>query len=314
MSFSSPETAADPTAIRAGRCPFPSPAHAGPRKGPEGRSAAQSPLPSSGLLALRTALYDAKLNLLGQLEYRGAFLIWVLGDLARALISLAVWLTVSDHSARLPLDRSQLVTYFVAQGLVSTLTISWLVYLVPENIREGHLSAKLLRPSPPLAHFIANNLGEKALRLPLLVPLTAAVALLFGADLRLPADARTWALFAAAVVLAAVVAFLLDLVLCSMAFWLQDVWGLRSAFRLAEGFLDGGLIPLALFPPWLFGLMEAQPFRYTLSFPLEILTGALSADALSRGFAWQAAYAAGLYALYRLQWRHGLRAYSATGA
>ena len=273
-----------------------------------------TPVPPTWLIALRTAAFDAKLNLLGELEYRGAFLIWVLGDLVRSLISLAVWLTVSEHSARLPLDRSQLVTYFVAQGLVSTLTISWLVYLVPENIQEGYLSARLLRPVSPLAHFAGNNLGEKALRLLLLVPLTAAAALLFRADLRLPSDGATWALFAAAVALAAVVAFLLDLVVCSMAFWLQDVWGLRSAFSLAERFLNGGLIPLALLPPWLMGLAHAQPFRYTLSFPLEILTGALSSEALGRGFAWQAGYAAGLYVLYRVQWRYGLRAYSAAGA
>jgi ABC-2 type transport system permease protein len=265
-------------------------------------------------VGLRTALFDAKLNLLGQLEYRGTFAIWVLGDLVRSLISLAVWLTVREYSAGLPLDRSQLVTYFVAQGLVSTVTVSWLVHLVPENIREGYLSARLLRPVSPLAQYAGNNLGEKALRLIMLVPLTAAAALLFRADLRLPADIQTWTLFAAAVALAAVVAFLLDLVVCSLAFWMQDVWGLSSAFALAERFLNGGLIPLALFPPWLMGIVQAQPFRYTLSFPLEILTCALSADATARGFAWQAAYAVGLYLVYRVQWRYGLRAYSAAGA
>jgi ABC-2 type transport system permease protein len=95
---------------------------------------------------------------------------------------------------------------------------------------------------------------------------------------------------------------------------MQDVWGLSSAFSLAERFLNGGLIPLALFPPWAMGIVQAQPFRYTLSFPLEILTGTLSVDAMVRGFAWQAAYAVGLYALYRVQWRYGLRAYSAAGA
>jgi len=264
--------------------------------------------------ALRTALFDAKLTLLGQLEYRGAFAIWVLGDLVRALISLAVWLTVSEYSGRLPLDRSQLVTYFVAQGLVSTFTISWLVHLVPENIREGHLSPKLLRPVSPLAHFIGDNLGQKAVRLILLIPITAAAGLLFRADLRLPADAWTWVLFVIAVLLAAAVSFFLDMVLSSLAFWLQDVWGVESAYRLAERFLNGGLIPLALFPSWLLAPAQAQPFRYTLSFPLEILTGALTSDGLASGFIWQLGYVVGLYALYRVQWRYGLRAYSAAGA
>ncbi len=266
------------------------------------------------MLAWRTLLYDAKLNLLGVLEYRAMFAIWVLGDLVGALISLGVWIAVSESGARLPMDRSQLVTYFVARGLVSTLAASWLVHIVPDNVREGDLSAKLLRPVTPLAHFLANNLGEKALRIPLLVAFTLGAALLFRTDLRLPTDARTWALFSAAVVLAMAVAFLLDLVVTSLSFWLQDVWGVESAFRLAERFLDGGLIPLAFFPVWLAGAARVQPFRYTLSFPLEILTGALSKGELLTGFAFQVAYVVGLYLVYRVEWRFGLRAYSSAGA
>jgi ABC-2 type transport system permease protein len=111
-----------------------------------------------------------------------------------------------------------------------------------------------------------------------------------------------------------VVAFLLDLLVCSTAFWLQDVWGLRSAVNLAERFLNGGFIPLALLPPWLLGPAQALPFRYTLSFPLELLTGTISGEAVARGFAWQAGYAVGLYLLYRVQWHFGLRAYTASGA
>jgi ABC-2 type transport system permease protein len=62
------------------------------------------------------------------------------------------------------------------------------------------------------------------------------------------------------------------------------------------------------------GFLDAQPFRYTLSFPLEVLTGRLSSAELARGFAWQAFFCVGLWACYRLIWRYGLRSYSATGA
>ena len=266
------------------------------------------------LAAIRTMLYDAKLNMMGELEYRAAFLIWIVEDALSSFISLAVWLAVAEHSSRLPLDRSQLFTYFIAQGIVHTCTMSWLLYLIPENIRDGHLSQKLLRPVPPMAHWIANNLGEKALRLLMQVPLVCAVGLFFRAELRLPGDVWTWALVVIAVLLAAAVAFLLDLLVTSMAFWLQDVWGLSGGFSLAERFLNGRLIPLALFPAWLAGAVEAQPFRYMLSFPLEVLTGSLTPDAVARGFTWQVGWVIGLYLLYRIQWRYGLRAYSAVGA
>jgi len=103
-------------------------------------------------------------------------------------------------------------------------------------------------------------------------------------------------------------------VIGSLAFWVQDVGGLIRVKGLAGAFLAGQFVPLALFPPSLAGLLEAQPFRYTLSFPLEVLTGSLSTAALLRGFAWQICYCVGLWACYRLEWRYGLRASSATGA
>jgi ABC-2 type transport system permease protein len=265
-------------------------------------------------LNVLATLYDAKLNFQEAISHRGTFLLWIFTDLTGALVSLGVWLAVSASAPGLPMDRSQLVTYFIARGLVATFTTSWLVHLVPDNVREGYLSTRLLRPVSPVGHFLGNNLGEKALRLLVLAPFTFAAMVVFRAQLHLPSDAATWVMFGVAVILAAAVAFLLDLVVTSLSFWLADVWGVESAFRLAERFLGGGLIPLALFPPWLLVAARAQPFRYTLSFPLEILTGSLPAEQVLPGFAWQAGYVVALYALYRVEWRYGLRAYAAAGA
>src|SRR5688500_7924774 len=159
------------------------------------------------LTAVRTTLYDAKLNLMGELEYRAAFLVWIVGDAISSFISLAVWLTVAEYSIGLALDRSQLFTYFIAQGIVHSCTATWLIYLIPENIRDGHLSQKLLRPVAPMTHWIGQNVGEKAVRLVMQVPLICIVGLLFRDELRLPVDGWTWALVVLAVVLAAAVAF-----------------------------------------------------------------------------------------------------------
>ncbi len=71
--------------------------------------------------------------------------------------------------------------------------------------------------------YLANNLGEKLIKLPLLLPLLGLVAVFFRHDLRLPTSGGPWALFAIALPCAAAVAFLLDVVLGSLAFWLQDV-------------------------------------------------------------------------------------------
>ena len=274
------------------------------------------------------ARQSARVNLMTTLEYRGAFLIWVLTDVLAPLISLRVWLVVADATGAgssgasgtggagggLPLDRGQLITYFLLVSVCSTATISWLIYLLPEGIRQGTLSVQLLRPASPVASYLGNNLGEKAVRLLLLVPVVTASGVPLGLHRHLPAEPGTWVLFGLAMLLAAALSFLLDLVVCSAAFWLQDVWGLSNTVSLLERLLQGKLVPLALFPAWAQGALEAQPFRYTLSFPLEILTGSVSPAGVVRGFAWSIGYCGVVWLVSCLLWRRGLRAYSAAGA
>jgi ABC-2 type transport system permease protein len=254
------------------------------------------------------------MNVMSTIEYRAAFLVYMVNVVATPLISLLVWLTVAEQGVALPYDRGQFVTYYVLLSVVSMLTSTWLAPFVAEQIRLGGLSPWLLRPAPYIAHFAGNNVGEKIVKLPLLLPLVALVALFFRADIRLPAEPLGWLLFALALPLAAAVAFLLDFVIGSLAFWMQDVRGLVRVKNLVGAFLAGQIIPLALFPPEAAGFLEAQPFRYTLSFPLELLTGSLAPAAIGRGFAWQAGYCVALWACYRLLWHYGLRSYAAAGA
>ncbi len=265
-------------------------------------------------MILRVIWRETLMSVMNTIEYRGAFLIYMINIVAGPLVSLLVWLTVAGQGVALPYDRGQFVTYYVLLSVVSMLTSTWAGGFLASNIRMGTLSPKLLRPVTPLAGYIGNNLGEKIIKLPLLLPLSMLVAAAFRDDLRLPADPRAWLLAAISVPLAAAIAFLLDVVLCSLAFWMDDVWGLLRLKALVGAFLAGQFVPLALFPPELSGFLQAQPFRYTLSFPLEILTGGLSMSDITRGFAWQVAYCAGLWAGYRVEWHFGLRTYGATGA
>ena len=263
---------------------------------------------------LRVFTRMIKMNVMLTMEHRVSFFISMGNLVLQPAIALLVWLAASDAGVQLPYDRSQFVTYFVLMGLVSLATQTWTAEYVEEDIRYGDLNKSLLRPAPNVLHYVANNAGEKVVKLALLLPPVLALALAFRHELRLPTEAAAWLLFAMALAVAAVLHFLFDYLIGSLAFFLQDVNGVLSLERLCYGLLAGRFVPLAFFPPSLTGLLESQPFRYTLSFPLEVLTADLSPAALARGFAWQTGYCAALLLAYRVVWRHGLRAYGATGA
>lgn len=245
--------------------------------------------------------------------YRAAFFAMMVTIVIQPIVSLLVLLTVQSQGAALPFDRSQLITYYMMLGLVAMLTGTWASGYVAEGIRDGGVSDTLLRPAPYILHYITNNIGEKVIKLPLMLPVIAVIALVFRDDLRLPSAPLPWLLFAVALPLAAATAFLLDFVIGSLAFWITDVSGLIRFKNLLSGLLAGQFVPLAFFPPSAAGLLEAQPFRYTLSFPLELLAGTLAPAAIARGFAWQLGYCVGLWLLYRAIWQYGLRSYEATG-
>lgn len=252
-------------------------------------------------------------NIQMTLAYRAGFVLIMFHTVMAPLISLQIWLTVSEQGVPLPYDRSQLVTYFTLLGAVSMLTGTWIAFYIAERIRLGGLSRDLIRPAPALFESLGNNLGEKVIKLLLIAPMLAVMALLFWRDLRLPTDPRAWLLFLLCLPMAAFVNFMLDYAIGSLAFWVEDVMGLVRVKELLQAFLAGRFVPLALFPTEMVGLLEVQPFRYTLSFPLEVLTGALDGPALLRGFAWQVGYCVALVVLHRLIWRHGLRGYAASG-
>ena len=262
---------------------------------------------------LRLVRRQVAMNVMVTIEYRGAFFVFMLTTAIGPLISLLVWLAASEQGVALPYGRREFVTYFVLLGLVDMLTGVWLGWYLADDIRRGALSPLLLRPASFMAHYIGNNIGEKVVKLPLLLPLVALVAIAFRTDFRPPVDAQRWLLFILALPLAAATAFWLEVAIASLAFWMQDVRGLLRVKHLLAGLLAGQFVPLALFPPVLQTWLEVQPFRYILSFPLEVLTGHLGLPALWRGFAWQILYAVAFWALYRLLWSAGLRRYEAPG-
>ncbi|MDP9383087.1 MAG: ABC-2 family transporter protein [Chloroflexota bacterium] len=258
-------------------------------------------------LALRTMMRT--------LEYRATFFVYMTGAVIGPTISLLVWLTVSQQGLSLPYDREQCVTYYVLLATVSLLTASWVAeYGLADAIRLGKLSPLLLRPAPAILHYVGDNLGQKAVMLPLQLPLVALVTVVFHEYLRLPAEPWSWLLFAVSLPMAATVAFLLDYLTGLLAFWIQDVKGIIEAKNLIGAFLAGQLVPLALFPDWSSGFLLLQPFRYTLSFPLEVLIGGLSEAQIALGFAIQMGYCVLLWAAYHVAWRYGVRMYSVAGA
>jgi ABC-2 type transport system permease protein len=247
------------------------------------------------------------------LHYRWWLAMIQVSSIIAPATSLLVWRGAIALGARPPVSASFLTTYLVLVSIVAMLTSSWTSTFLAASIRLGGLSSWLIRPcSTHLAH-LANNAAEKLVKLVLLIPLVACLAAVFRSELVVPADGVRWCLFVVSVLIAAGMTFALDVAIGSLAFWFEDISAIDRLRKLLARILSGALIPLALFPKAVSGFLEAQPFRFMVSFPLEVLLGQ-PAGGLVLGFTLQCSWFAAFLSGAAITWRLGLRSYQGAGA
>lgn len=257
-------------------------------------------------------------NISVTIAYRGDFMLMQLGNLVVPMISLLVWQAVLASGASLPVDRQFLVAYFLLVAVVDMLTSTWVAFYLAESIRNGSLNLWLVRPTSTHVNGISNNLGEKAIKVLMLVPYVAVLSVLLSVlgsadqQLRLPTGFGRWLLFAIAVIIAAAIKFALDVLIGSLGFWFEDVSGFLRAMGVIIPVLSGAVVPLALLPAGWQPIGRVQPFRFMLSYPMEVLLG--DGGPVYAGFIGQVIWLVIIAGAAALVWRLGLRSYSAAGA
>jgi ABC-2 type transport system permease protein len=252
-------------------------------------------------------------SLATMLQYRASLVIWLISQVLEPLIYLIVWTVVSKGQGGSVggFTASGFAAYFILLMLVNHVTYTWIMYEYEYRVRHGSLSFSLLRPVHPIHADIADNVSSKAVSFPAMLLAAVGLALIFKPDFHF----APWAVLAAlpAIALAFILRFFVEWCLALAAFWITRVSALNQTYFVAMLFLSGQIAPLALMPGWVQTVASISPFRWMISFPLELLMGQLSAAAAVRGFGVQLIWVFLAWAVMRVVWRAGVRAYSAVG-
>ncbi len=265
------------------------------------------------------ALFDVyvqqfKTTLAAQVQYRAALVIWIISHILEPVIYLVVWDTVARSSGGSigAFSTGDLAAYFILLMLVNHATFAWIMWEYEYRIRNGDLSFALLRPIHPIHADIADNISFKLITFVFMLPIAAGLAIVFRATL--PLIPWTWAAFAPALLLAFLLRFLVEWTLAMAAFWTTRVSALNQMYYVAALFLSGQIAPLALMPFPLQVVATLLPFRWSISFPVELLTGRLTPVEALTGFGAQVIWLMISLALLKIVWRASVRQYSAVGS
>lgn len=246
------------------------------------------------------------------LEYRASMLIWMASGLM-PLIMMAIWLTLAAEGPVGGYSASDFVAYYLAAIFVRQMTAVWVEWELDYQIRQGTLSALLLRPIHPIVDHIGINLADKLFRIPLIVPVLAVAALLTPGqqyDLSLPRVL----LFGLTLALGWGIIFTSHFIIGTLSFWMTQATAFSQLWFGLRMLLSGVIAPLSLFPAAIAQVAQVLPFRFMLSFPVEVLTGQLSARAALNGLLLQVGWLTLFVIILVFVWRQGVRAFSAVGA
>ncbi len=252
--------------------------------------------------------------LIVQFQYRVAMLIWLLGGIIEPLMYLVVWRTVSEQQGGSVggFDTNDFVVYFIAVMLVSHATFTWIMWEYIYRIRMGLFSVMLLKPIHPIHSDIADNIGYKFLTLTVMAPVTLLLAWFFDASWR-PAP-WTLAAFVPVLILAFLMRFYWEWSLAMVAFWTMRIDAMNQAYIVIGLFFSGRLAPLSLFPEIVQRAADILPFRWMLSFPVELLLGRITPRELLIGIGAQLFWLLAGYLFMQLIYRAGIKRYAAFGA
>lgn len=245
------------------------------------------------------------------IAYRAEFIVWMLTS-TLPLVMLGLWTSVANEAPFASYRAADFVAYYLATLIVRNLCGNWAFWHISEEIRQGTLSMRLLRPIHPFYAYAATHLASVPLRGLVALPF-AGILLWSSASDRLITDPALIGIFVLSVAGAWMLTFLTLVTVGSLAFFIEKSMALFDVYIGVFAVMSGYLVPLPLLPHWVGQVADVAPFRFMLSFPVETLLGMHSRIGALEMLAAQWAYVGAIAVVALLVWRSGVRRYEAYG-
>lgn len=260
---------------------------------------------------LRGGLFLIRHTWMSWLQQPIFFFLLAFGWMIPTLIYLFVWYTASSGKTLGGMTQHEFVAYYLVFALVNQLTYSQTNWTVGDSIRNGSLNTLLIRPISPIFHVIAAEIAGKVVYMAFVIPVACILDVLLQPEIHL--TLLNSLLFLPTLILAWLLRFFWGYWLALLAFWITRAEALLGVQDALTFLLAGQVAPLVLLPGALQYSAKLLPFRYMISFPIEVLTGHLSMSDLWSGLACQLGWLCIAFVLFRLIWHAGQLHYTAVG-
>lgn len=250
--------------------------------------------------------------------YRINWIFYMLGNVVVCFVSYFIWRAVyasGDGGAMNGFTMPQMVVYIVLIFLTNTMIASDASYVIGEEVRDGAIVMRLLKPVSFNATFLFQEIGNKLFtEFILAVPLIFTVEVIrtaFSGEVQF--DALRFLLFLFSAVTAYLMNFFFNICFGFVAFITKNLWGVNTVKNCVVGFFSGAVIPLSFLPAPMETVFLLLPFASLNYTPVMIYMGKYSGVELLYYLGLQILWTAAFFALTKLLWKAVSRRLSVQG-
>lgn len=251
-------------------------------------------------------------------QYRANFFFFILGDIIRCFINYFLWhavFTSGGAKTFMGFSEVDMVVYIFISFLTSVIAYSDGAYAVGEEIRDGSIAMRMIKPIRFDLAFLFQELGERLISLTLsFVPLLLGVEIYkFAATGAIGFNIVNFILYFLSLILAYLINFYFNVCYGYSAFVLKNLWGSNFLKDCIVGFLSGGTIPLAFLPPAVSAVLNFIPFASLTYTPVMIYVGMYDIKTTLISFGLQIFWLAFFIFLQQIIWNASVKRMSVQG-
>ena len=267
---------------------------------------------------LRTYLPFTRAGIQAAMTYRSNFIAWFLGSIVYCLVMYYIWLAVFNSSGEGMINgftmRDMTVFLFIT-AMTNFLTDSDGSYDVGEEVRDGNIAMRIIKPVGFHSTFLFTEIGWKLLIFGMIfAPVVIGVEIYkFNAYGGFAFNIASFALYIFSMTMSYLFSFYMNVCFGFMAFFLKNLWGFNIIKSSILRFLSGGVLPLAFMPGALRQVLEWLPFASLCYTPVMIYMGMYSPAETALRLAVQVAWVIVFYIISKLILSTALRHVSVQG-
>jgi ABC-type uncharacterized transport system, permease component len=212
------------------------------------------------------------------LSYRLDFFLYRIGDVLTAFVTYFVWRAVflsSSHPQLNGFTINQMVIYIFLSFLTTELSSSDGTWTIGEEVKDGSIAMRLLKPINFNATYLFEEIGHKIVSAGMIIPplLGGMIVYQFFNPNVVPFNLENLVLFLFSALLAYLINFYFNVCYGFSAFVFKNLWGSNHMKNAIVAFMSGTLIPLAFYPQLLGKILQFFPFASLVYTPVMIYMG-----------------------------------------